>query len=1048
MAEVRESAYGQAATAVLQDVVRAAQAADRLAPVTVIVPSQLAGLAQRRALAATGGIANVTFLTPLALAERLGAARAAVAELAPLTDAVLVAAIRVELRSEAGLFTPVAEHAATESALARRHLELVRCRPETLARIATEGSTRARALVELVGRVRRRLAGHLDEGALVAAAVDAVADGDAAVAALGTVVVFLPQPEAAAFVDLVAAVAQARPTTWIFGTTGDASADASVRGPWWRVGAVPHASADASVVTGTEMISTSDVDEEVRAVVRRLLALAGEGVPFDRMAVLYPSIEPYARTVHAQLAASGVAHNAPATRRLSDTVAGRAVSRLVAMVDASFGRDEVISFLAAVPQRRSDGGTVPVDAWDRISRRAGVVAGEDWTDRLGKYATEMEARAEDRVRTGSGSDAEPRWAATTARACAEFVAALQEEIVGLAGATGWRDRAERLGQWLDTAVAPSLRGHAVPETETDALDAVHGALDRLADLDAVEPSPAPGAFARALTAELDAPGRRIGRVGVGVICGPVGAGVGLDVDVVCVLGLTEGSLPVTRREDALLGDADRALAVDHELPTREDALARQRHQYLAALAAGGAYRILSAPRGDLRNGRERLPSRWLLETASQLAGRRVFGSELAGLSAAEGLETVPSYAAALRDVDAAPRAGERVLGLVAAAVPAAAAEVAAGHPLLTGTDAARGIDAQVARAGDRFTRWDGNVGAAAAAGRVPSPATGGEVSPTRLQDWVECPMRYFLAHVLRVPAEDTPERLLELSPLDRGTLVHEVLERFVEEELARPDHERLPPGGQWGAPHVLRMRELVTECADAAEAAGLTGKAALWALHREEIEHDLDVFLASDNEWRRYDGSVPESVELPFGLDGGDPVVIELADGRTVRFRGRADRVDVRPDGTRVVLDYKTGRQPKWPRELDDDPVKEGRRLQLPVYAEAARQHLGADRVEAAYWYVSDAGGWGRDEMVLDDPTEARFREVVGHIVDGIDRGVFPVTPGESSWFYGTAEACAFCDYDALCPVDRIGQSERKWEAVEFEPLRALAWATDDEESE
>jgi hypothetical protein len=102
--------------------------------------------------------------------------------------------------------------------------------------------------------------------------------------------------------------------------------------------------------------------------------------------------------------------------------------------------------------------------------------------------------------------------------------------------------------------------------------------------------------------------------------------------------------------------------------------------------------------------------------------------------------------------------------------------------------------------------------------------------------------------------------------------------------------------------------------------------------------------------------------------------------------------------------------------------------------------------VEAAYWYVSDAGGWGRDELVLDDATEARFREVVGHIVDGIDAGVFPATPGESSWYYGTGEACAYCDYDALCPVDRIGQSERKWEAVEFAPLHALTWAPPDAE--
>ncbi len=1040
MAEVRVCAYGQVASAALQEVVAAAQAADRLAPVTVVVPSQLAGLAQRRALAAAGGIANVTFLTPLALAERLGGSRTAAADLVPLTDAVLVAAIRVELRAEPGMFAPVAEHAATESALARRYLELVRCRPETLTRLRAEGSTRARALVDLVERVRARLAGHLDESRLVAAARDAVTEGDPAVASLGTVVVFLPQADAPGFVDLVVAVAGARPTTWIVGATGDGSADASVRAAWRAAGAPAgiDATADASVVAGTEMISTSDVDEEVRAVVRRLLALAADGIGFDRMAVLYPSLEPYARTVHAQLEAAGIAHNAPAIRRLADTVAGRAVSRLVAMVDAAFARDEVIEFLASVPQRRADGGAVPVDAWDRVSRRAGVVRGDDWTDRLGKYATEMEARAADRSRAGV-SDAEPRWAAATARACGEFVGGLREQVAAVAAAGGWAERASRVGAWLDDAVGPSLRGHAVPETEQDALDAVHGALERLAALDAVEPTPAPGAFARALTAELDAPGRRVGRVGIGVACGPVAAGIGSDVDVVCVLGLTEGSLPVTRREDALLGDTDRALAVGHELPTRDDALARQRHQYLAALGAGGRHRILSAPRGDLRTGRERLPSRWLLETASLLAGTRVFGSELAALSADQGLTTVPSYSAALADVDGAALATERVLGLVVAAEGDAPDVRASDHPLLAGTVTALGIDAQLARAGDAFTRWDGNV--AAAAHRVGSPATGGEVSPTRLQDWVECPMRYLLAHVLRVPAEETPERLLELSPLDRGTLVHEVLERFIGEELARPEAERVPAGATWGPEHLVRMRELVAECADAAEAAGLTGKATLWALHREEIEQELGTFLEVDNEWRRYDDAVPESVELPFGLDGRDPVVVELDDGRAVRFRGRADRVDVRPDGTRIVLDYKTGRKPDYKPASRDDPVRGGRRLQLPVYAEAARQLLGAEHVEAAYWYVSDRGRWERDPFVLDAEGEARFREVVGHVVDGIDAGVFPATPGEASWFYGTGQACGYCDYDALCPVDRIDQSERKWQAVELGPLHALTWA-------
>src|SRR5206468_571325 len=98
------------------------------------------------------------------------------------------------------------------------------------------------------------------------------------------------------------------------------------------------------------------------------------------------------------------------------------------------------------------------------------------------------------------------------------------------------------------------------------------------------------------------------------------------------------------REDALLADTDRALAADGELPTRASSACDQRRAYLAALAGGGTYRIVSAPRGDLRTGRERAPSRYLLETASALGGARVFGSDFARLTMADGLDAVPSFA--------------------------------------------------------------------------------------------------------------------------------------------------------------------------------------------------------------------------------------------------------------------------------------------------------------------------------------------------------------------------------------------------------------------
>ena len=39
---------------------------------------------------------------------------------------------------------------------------------------------------------------------------------------------------------------------------------------------------------------------------------------------------------------------------------------------------------------------------------------------------------------------------------------------------------------------------------------------------------------------------------------------------------------------------------------------------------------------------------------------------------------------------------------------------------------------------------------------------------------------------------------------------------------------------------------------------------------------------------------------------------------------------------------------------------------------------------------MSSKGGSALDAFRLDDTTEARFREVVGHIVDSIDAGLVP----------------------------------------------------------
>ena len=1032
--------YGRPATDALATAITAAQDGDPLAPVTVIVPSNGAGLAARRVLGATRGLANVGFVTPYALAEKLGGPRAAATGQGRLTQPMLVAAIRQELRADPGPYAPVATHVGTERALARRYGELSRARPETLARLRRAGSPRARALVDVVDRVRVRLEPFADEGALALEAVAGVKAGDAAVAALGTVMVHLIQPLAPALRDLIAAVTESRPTTVIVGLTGDADADAGVLAECDRLGVDLtqvtdiDGEAGSGPPTGTEIITASDVDEEVRAVIRRVLQLAETGVPFDRMAVLSPTVEPYSRVVDAQLSAAGIAHNGPAVRSLVDTMAGRMLDRVLRLVGAEFARHELVALFASVPMQTPDGASIPIDRWDLVSRRAGVVDGDGWAERLEAYASDLMVRADDRAEAGIGGERQLRGDARTARSLAAFVADLRVRLERLEQATGWSGRAHEARSVIAELLDVSAGAERWPEAEREALEAVGALLDQCARLDAVEPDPSVATFASTVTNELRSPVGRIGRYGEGVFCGPIGTGVGLDLDAVFVIGLAEGIMPSARREDALLAEADRTLAVEGELATRDRSRSEQRRGYFAALAAGAHHRVLSFARGDLRSARQRLASRYLLETASALAGERVYASGFDDLDAAVGVDAVASFAAAMTRVETAATGTDRDLGVVAAYVDAGG-DVES-HPLVTASVVGTGIEAVRGRASSELTRWDGNIATVAGQGR--SPAMGEVVSATRLESWSTCPFRYFLTHVLAVPVEEEPERLLELSPRERGTLVHAVLERFMDAELAKPVEQRVPAGESWPRSAVSQMREIVTELMAETEAKGLTGKAVLWALHREEIESDVVQFLIADSIIRVEQGVVPESVEFPFGFDDAPPVEITVPSGAVVKFRGRADRIDRRPDGTRVVIDYKTGKRPSPPDGCAQDPVWGGARLQLPLYAEAARQRLGVDSVESAYWYISERGGFVRDEVELNESTGDRFREVVGQIVQGIDRGIFPAVPGDPDWFSGTDANCAFCDFDDLCPAQRGAHADAKDGAPELAVFHAL----------
>lgn len=1025
--------YGRPATEALARRIAEAKRHHPLDPVTVVVASNTAGLSARRLLGggALGGsgLANVAFVTPLGLAELVGSSL--IGARRPLTNPVLAAAVRMALAADPGMFAGVAHHRATSAAIVAVYGELSRARPETLDRIAA-ASRRGAEVVRLVGDVGDHLGDHYDEDDLAATATARLTGEPSAGAALGTVVWHLPDRLSPAMAGLVRRALQATTSSAVVvGLTGVPDADAAVHRVCAAAGVAVPITGTATSPPPVRIVRTSDPDEEVRTVVREVMVLAEAGTPLDRIAIFYPRHDPYARTLHEQLDGAGIPHNGPATSRLGETAAGRTLAAALALPSRGWRRGDLMGMVAGAPLRHA-GRPVVAGRWDDLSRAAGVVGGlDDWGVKVKVLAGQLRGEIERLNQEGEVPTARVRTLtaeADAADALVSFVEALAEGLAAVHDATSWADGAASAQALLERLLGPENARNGWPDHEIDAARRVDAALVHLASLDEVEPAPSSAAFELAVAAQLDVRTGRIGRFGHGVLVAPLSSAVGLDLDAVLVVGMAEGTCPWLPGDDALLPDDDRRQAVAGELATRHDHLCDQHRSFLAALAAGGDHRVVVAPRGDLRGRRNRLPSRWLLQAASRLAGRRVFSSEIDALGPPV-VETVASYATGVATAATHGSLADRDVASLLAHLHAGGEP--AEHPAAEG-ELGRGLRCRRARQGAAFTEWDGNL----AGHPVPSPATGAPMSASRLEKWAECPFRYFLGSVLGLAERDDPERITEIGVADRGLLVHEVLERFIGEAIDRPQGPP-QPAQPWSNDDRARLREMAEEAFARYQGEGRTGRPLTWRRIMEEVVADLDEFLDHDDQYRAAWGVRPGCVEMAFGLHGASPLSLALPGGRELSFRGMVDRVDVGDGGRLVVLDYKTGKGRDY-EKLDEDPVRAGTTLQLGVYAEAAQAQLEGTEVEAWYWMATSKGEFRHRGYLWNEERRKRFLDVVETIVDGIEAGTFPAQPGSYNSFFARHDNCRFCEFDRVCPRDRDDHQRAKAGAPELSLLARL----------
>ncbi len=1029
--------YGPSAFSRLREIVSMLKRDDPFTPVTVVVPTRYASIALRRALASKRGVANVQFMTMPDLAGVLGESVAAADGAIKLTRHREAAAVRAAADGvdPDGPLAPVKNHLKLQATLRSTFRDLERVSESALRRIEGLDAFRSEA-VQWYRRYREKIGNCYGEERLVVSAASAVAAANGnALNDSGHVVLYLLSTLSPGEMQLIEALHRKGSCTVIAGVLGDDAADAPVQQLSGRLCPKSPANSDLrqdDSPANMRIVSAPDAAEEVRSAVRNILGRASEGVPFHRIAVLYGQAEPYGQLIASQMKLAGIPAAGPVRRRLQDTPPGKLVDLLLKAVKDELSRSAVLRWVAEAPVRDPNTGAAAYDdllLWERISADAGIVRGKDqWLDRLDAFCRGARARIAsytDSDEVSPGTISRHRSLLDSARRLRAFIETLALSTESLASG-GFQESGDR---WKTLLQRYAHDAGSWPDNFQEALRLLERNLDEIRDLAASFPDLDREDFNYLLGEALGASIGTLGPLGTGVFVGPFDEAQCMEFDTVHVVGVAEGALPRRASDDPILPERLLSQLGDGLALSRSaEREAQDRRSFLCALSAGCSV-VLSYPRTEPGGQREQYPSPWLLECARFLHGAPVTSDKLTRLSGEPWLTVIESAQHGLDLARLSGAADEHDYDLTLLSEWSKAGLGLRSHFLAAEGPLRRALRMEEQRMSLRFTAWDGDVSAVAPDSRRLSRQRRGVLSPTGLERWAACPYRYFLGDVLGISALDAPADELSISPLDKGSLVHEVLERFM---TASIETGRVPgPGESWSAESTRILLEIAESEFDRAEREGKTGRRLLWRLAREEMREDLVTFLSKDEQWRS-DGWTTAAVEQRFGAPEHGQLrgaKVGLPDGAEVTFRGMIDRVDVSADGeTAIVIDYKTGGNSGY-RAMKSDPVDRGRRLQLPVYAEAVRaEPRFPDRVRGFFWFVTSRGQFRKVELDLEDEAvQDRFESVVAVASSGIADGTFPARPGPR--VQGGWQNCRYCDFNRLCPSNRL----RLWDGKKLD---------------
>jgi len=754
-----------------------------------------------------------------------------------------------------------------------------------------------------------------------------------------------------------------------------AAGDAGATGAGSDSAGPPHCAADSSVSIVSCPGETAQVEEIAREMLRRFRDAGHAPV---NAAVLARSTHELGAHLKGAFDRAGVQACMHEGLPLALTAAGRVAESLLRLADGNAERSRVIEVLslAEIPWPEDLSPT----ALDRLSRLGGVVDGWDqWDSRLRLLADSLAGQA-----ARAEVDSERAALMRDAQLCGVargFLAEFFVKVRALRSLSTWPEAARVLAALIAEFTSPAQEGR----------EAVIGLVRSVARLDATGLPAGLGGVRRLVGRRLRAAGLRVGRFQrVAVTVSSIMGSRGTTHEVVIVPDLVEKRFPLRLASDPLLGDRERAMLNGTaeapgcgELPLQRRRSEEER--YLLRIALGSARRavVLLYPRIEEGTGEPRVFSRFIQEACEVLCGRAVearqiddgaLGSLVARVCsspAGPAEDSIDGWEYDLRVYAATDRRR-------GAAYAAAVSEFFARALELEGSRWSRA----------QYGAYEGKLRAPELLRAIKGKHArfDAPISATRLETYARCPFEYFLKYVLGVEEIEKPVEQIEISALDRGSLIHDLLAAAYGAKLK---------GRRMGEITEADITELVQFAShrldDAGPALAARPRASWLAARQEAVEL---VGLLARAERTSNPDAIPRHFELSFGMgSGAEACRFDLGRGAGIALRGRIDRVDALPDGAVQVIDYKTGARAR----LRADSLAGGRQLQLPLYLLAASELLGAARGRAQYLHVPEQAFTPEFTLELLRERREDLRRAVGLILDGIASGDFFPDPFNDS---------------------------------------------------